>query len=197
MRNLLRVLACMAVLASAGAAMAGDPFEDARYYIGVKDNAAAVRLLDSGQFDINMQTSEGYTLLHYAADSGNLEMVRELIRRGADVNMRSSIGSTPYDMAIGTMVQAEIAKAGGRSGRAPAPSSTAPVAPAGPRATPVKPAPAKPAAVKPVVPASPTDARRKMCNARNYSSSALCSDSTCKMREYRKWQTCLKTGSYY
>ena len=38
--------------------------------------------------------------------------------------------------------------------------------------------------------------RRKMCNARHYSSSALCSDSTCKMREYRKWNSCLKTGSY-
>ena len=37
---------------------------------------------------------------------------------------------------------------------------------------------------------------RKMCSERHYSSSALCSDSTCRMREYRKWQTCLKTGSY-
>lgn len=37
---------------------------------------------------------------------------------------------------------------------------------------------------------------RKMCNQRHYASSALCSDSTCKMREYRKWQGCLKTGNY-
>jgi hypothetical protein len=188
LRNLLRVVACIALLASAGAAMAGDPFDDARYAIGIKDNAGAIQLIDSGQFDINMQTSEGYTLLHYAADNGNLEMVRELIRRGADVNRRSAVGSTPYDMAIGTMVQAEIAKAGGRSGRAPAPAA-------------VKPAPAKPATTpvpaRPTPAATPADPRRKMCNSRHYASSALCSDSTCKMREYRKWQTCLKTGSYY
>jgi len=194
LRNLLRVLACVAVLASAGAASAGDPFDDARYAIGIKDNATAVRLLDSGQFDVNMKTSEGYTLLHYAAGDGNLEMVRELIRRGADVNARAATGSTPYDMAIGSMVMAEIAKAGGRSGRAPPPTVAKPAptrarpAPAGPG---TKPSPPKPA------PVAADAARRKMCNARNYSSSALCSDSTCKMREYRKWQTCLRTGSYY
>lgn len=197
MRNLMRVVACVAVLASAGAAFAGDPFDDARYAIGIKDNAAAVRLLDSGQFDVNMKTSEGYTLLHYAAGDGNLEMVRELIRRGADVNARAATGSTPYDMAIGSMVMAEIAKAGGRSGRAPAPSAPVRHAPAG--VVPARPAPASPAARKPDPAAvvAPVDARRKMCSSRHYVSSGLCSDSTCKMREYRKWQTCLRTGSYY
>lgn len=192
LRKLLSVLAGVLVLASASLALAGDPFDDARYAIGIKDNAGATRLIDSGQFDINMQTSEGYTLLHYAADSGNLEMVRELIRRGADVNLKSAVGSTPWDMAIGTMVQAEIAKAGGRSGRAPA------VAPR-PAATTTRPAPVRPvtAPAKPAVAATPDDPRRKMCSGRHYASSALCSDSTCKMREYRKWQTCLKTGSYY
>jgi len=184
----------MAVLASAGAAFAGDPLDDARYAIGVKDTATAVRLLDSGQFDINMQTSEGYTLLHYAADNGNLEMVRELIRRGADVNIRSATGSTPYDMAIGTMVKAEIAKAGGRSGRAPPPTVTKP-APARAKSAPAEPG-AKPAPPKPA-PVTADAARRKMCNARNYSSSALCSDSTCKMRALRKLPTCPKTGRHY
>ena len=192
MRNLLRLLASLAVLASAGAAFAGDPFDDARYYIGTKNNAEVIRLLDSGQFDVNLKTSEGYTLLHYAAGDGNLEMVRELIRRGADVNARAATGSTPYDMAIGTTVMAEIAKAGGRSGRAPPP--TVPTKPGPARPSPTRPTAGKPA---PAAAAAPVDARRKMCNAQNYSSSALCSDSTCKMREYRKWQTCLKTGSYY
>ncbi len=299
LRKLLSVLAGVLVLASAGLALAGDPFDDARYAIGIKDNAGATRLIDSGQFDINMQngegytllhfaagagnlamveallergadptlktslgmtardsaigtmvvariqkaerewgkpaagrapvvsagaadfdkirwfigarrnadaiaeldkgidinmqTSEGYTLLHYAAGDGNLEMVRELIRRGADVNLRSSSGFTPYDSAIGTMVQAEIRRAGGVSGLTPPATSASRPAAA------TRPAPARPATApaKPAVAATPDDPRRKMCNGRHYSSSALCSDSTCKMREYRKWQTCLKTGSYY
>ena len=190
MRDILRVLTCVVLLATAWPAAAGDPFDDARYYMGIKNNAEAIRLIDSGQFDINMQTDEGYSLLHYAADNGNLEMVRELIRRGADVNLRSAKGSTPYDMAVGTMVQAEIRKAGGLSGLNP--QATAPTPPS------VKPTPARPAATPPrPAPAAPDDPRRKMCNARHYSSSSLCGDSTCKMREYRKWQTCLKTGSYY
>jgi hypothetical protein len=52
-------------------------------------------------------------------------------------------------------------------------------------------------AARPEAPKSADESpHRKMCSERHYSSSALCSDSTCKMREYRKWQTCLKTGSY-
>ena len=95
--------------------------------------------------------------------------------------------------------KAEIAKASGRSGLNPA--ATATPKPAAPKPAPVKPTPAKPTGTS--IPAKPSaaptadEARRKMCNGRHYSSSALCSDSTCKMREYRKWQTCLKTGSYY
>ena len=38
----------------APAARAGDPFDDARYAIGIKDNATALRLIDSGQFPIDM-----------------------------------------------------------------------------------------------------------------------------------------------
>lgn len=306
LRKLFSVVACVLMLASAGMAMAGDPFDDARYAIGIKDNAGATRLIDSGQFDINMQnsegytllhfaagagnlamveallgrgadptlknslgmtaresaigtmvvariqkaqadwgkpaagrpravaagaadfdkvrwltgarrnadaiaeldkgidinmqTSEGYTLLHYAAGDGNLEMVQELIRRGADVNLRSSSGFTPYDRAIGTMVQAEIRKAGGLSGINPASTAKPPAAkPAPAKPAAARPAPAKPTPAPAAKPAAPTadEARRKMCSGRHYSSSALCSDSTCKMREYRKWQTCLKTGSYY
>ncbi|HYE43657.1 MAG TPA: ankyrin repeat domain-containing protein, partial [Caulobacteraceae bacterium] len=175
-------------------AAAGADFDKVRWNIGARRNADAIAELDKG-IDINMQTSEGYTLLHYAAGDGNLEMVRELLRRGANPNLRAQSGFTPLDSAIGTMVQAEIRKAGGRNA-ALAPSRPATSTPAA--------KPSKPASAKPAKPASSTAAapaadspRRKMCNQRHYSSSALCSDSTCKMREYRKWQTCLKTGSYY
>ncbi len=101
----------LTALFMSSAAIAGDPFDDARYYLKVKQNAEALRIVDSGQFDVNMQTDEGYSLLHYAADAGNLEMVRALLARGADPSLKSRSGSTPYQMAIGTMVQAEIRKA--------------------------------------------------------------------------------------
>lgn len=59
-----------------------------------------VRLLDSG-IDVNIQNSEGYTLLHVAAADGNLRMVQYLLARGADPNVRNMNHQTPYDVASG------------------------------------------------------------------------------------------------
>jgi len=131
-----RLLAGLVALSLSSAALAGDPFDDARYHIKTKENRAALVLIDSGQFDVDMQTDEGYTLLHYAADADNLDMVRELLARGANPTLESSIGSTPYEMAIGTMVKAEIRKAvaawNAGGGAAPAAAAAAPVAVAAP-----------------------------------------------------------------
>lgn len=120
--RLLVAAGALAVVASttAIAAIAADPFDQARYYIGTKDNADALRLIDSGQFDVNMQTDEGYSLLHYAAGAGNLEMVKALLQRGADPTLKANMGYTPYQMAIGTMVKAEIRKAMSAGTRRPA-----------------------------------------------------------------------------
>lgn len=112
------LIGLMALLMSS-AAIAGDPFDDARYYLGVKKNAEALAIVDSEQFDVNMQTEEGYSLLHYAADAGNLEMVKALLARGADPSLKSRSGATPYQMAIGTMVQAEIRKAMAKASTVP------------------------------------------------------------------------------
>jgi ankyrin repeat protein len=190
----LKMLMCAVALACAGAGVAaavGDPFEDATVAVRCKDNAKALALIESGAFDVNRQNSEGYTLLHLAADQNNLEIARELLRRGADPNIKSNIGSTVADMAYsGSALLADVLKAGGKYAKnlpykpaAPAQQSRAPSAQKGAAAT-------SPAAAA-------ENPRRKLCNSRHYSSSALCSDSTCKMREYRKWQTCLKTGSYH
>ncbi|WP_097093745.1 ankyrin repeat domain-containing protein [Novosphingobium sp. Chol11] len=108
---LRHMLVGVAALFMSSAAIAGDPFDDARYYLQVKQNAEALTIVDSGQFDVNMQTEEGFGLLHYAAGAGNLEMVRALLARGANPHLKSQSGTTPYQMAIGTMVQAEIRKA--------------------------------------------------------------------------------------
>ncbi len=167
---------------AAGGGGGGD-FDKARYAIGTRDNAAVLAELDKG-LDVRMANSEGNTLLHYAAGEGNLAMVEELLRRGADVNAANDVKFRPLDRAIGTAVAARIRAAGGTSGIA---SLTV---------KPVTMTPPKPAGA-PSSPPSAKSPNEKMCASRHYSSSALCSDSTCKMREYRKWQTCLKTGSYY
>ena len=116
-------------------------------------------------------------------------MVKALLERGADPTVKTKYGSLPYDVASATMVKAAIAAAvEARTGTNPMkPAAVSRAAAATPARTSTATAAATPAK-------SP---REKMCGERWYSSNALCSDSTCKMREYRKWQTCLKTGSYY
>ncbi|NIJ18640.1 ankyrin repeat protein [Sphingomonas naasensis] len=105
------LLAGMAMGAAGAAAYQADPWTTAAYDIGIKKNADALRLIDSGQFDVNFQTDEGYTLLHRAADAGNLEIVKALLARGADPNLKSALGRTAYDMASGVAVKAELARA--------------------------------------------------------------------------------------
>ena len=175
-------------------ASAGDPFEEATVAVRWKENAKALDLIASGAFDINQQNSEGYTLLHLAADQNNLEIAKALLERGADPNIKTNSGSTVADMAYsGSALLSAVLRAGGSYARN-APYKPAPVIASKPSKTPAQ---SKPVAGTSSTSAGKEDPRRKMCNARHYSSSALCSDSTCKMREYRKWQTCLKTGSYH
>lgn len=167
-----------------------DPFDTARYYIKTKSNAEALDLIDSGAFPIDQGNPEGWTMLHYAAEAGNLEMVKALLERGADPTLKIHSGSSVYQVALGTSVQAAIAAA------IEARTGVNPMAPTGrkPTASP-RPVVAKSAGASSA--ASAKSPREKMCQSRWYASQALCSDSTCKMREYRKWQTCNKTGSYY
>ena len=122
MRNIVYVAAA-AMLAVGGVAATGravhmgpayqaDPFDTARYHIGVKQTAQALAIVDSGQFDVNRQTEEGYTLLHYAAEAGDMAMVKALLARGADPNIKSHKPAlTPYQMAYSTQIKAELRKA--------------------------------------------------------------------------------------
>lgn len=109
--TLAGLLVGMAMGAAGAAAYQADPWTTAAYDIAIKKNADALQLIDSGQFDVNFKTDEGYTLLHRAADAGNLEIVKALLARGADPNLKSALGRTAYDMASGVAVKAELAKA--------------------------------------------------------------------------------------
>ena len=121
-----------ALMLSSAAVAAADPFDSARFYLQARQNAEALAIVDSGQVEVNTQTDEGYALLHYAAEAGNLEMVKALLARGADPTLKSNLGSTPYMMAIGTTVKAEIRNAvtrwNGGGSPAPQPAGLAPPA---------------------------------------------------------------------
>lgn len=106
-----RIFAGLVALSLSTAALAGDPFDDARWHIGAKQTEQVLEIVDSGQFDINMQTEEGYTLLHYAAEMGDAALIRALLARGADPRIESNSGFSVYEMAVGTMAKAEIRKA--------------------------------------------------------------------------------------
>ncbi len=109
--QLLRMLVCVLMIWTGSAAAAVDPFDKARWAIETKDHATAINMIENGEIDVNAQTQEGYTLLHFAAGAGNLAMVNALLERGADPLRKSNLGTTPYDSAIGTMVQTRLKKA--------------------------------------------------------------------------------------
>lgn len=72
-----------------------------------------------------------------------------------------------------------------QSGRAVAPAPTSqPVR--SPRRPPAR-------SAKPV----PDETRKKQCEAQQHADAALCSDSSCRMATYRRWQQCLATGRYW
>lgn len=175
------------IFVAAVPALAADAFDEARYDIGIKKNAEALAIVDSGAFDVNLQTGEGYSLLHYAADAGNLDMVKALLARGANPALRAANGHTALDMATAPLVQAELRRAMGATS---APARV--LAPAATHAT------ARSTSASPSAAAiGAAGARRKECNQKWHADQALAGDSTAKMTTYRKWQQCLKTGRYW
>ncbi len=53
-------------------------------------------------FDVNaVRSSDGYTLLHYAAEIGNVELVDFLIKKGSNKNPILKNGDTPLALSIG------------------------------------------------------------------------------------------------
>ena len=80
---------------------------------GRGDNQAVLAWLDAGPRDINELHESGYALLHvvglnvgrHQAGNNHIELARELLRRGADVNVRSGSRQdgkreTPFMMAL-------------------------------------------------------------------------------------------------
>lgn len=82
-----------------GAAVAGS--NDARLPDAAQQrDAAAVSALLKQGVDVNSAAGDGTTALHWAANNGDIEMTRQLIAAGANVNAASRIGAmTPLYMA--------------------------------------------------------------------------------------------------
>jgi len=67
----------------------------------VKDNLYLVNLLLDAGAPINAQSHHGIgdTALHGAADSGNVEIIRTLLERGANPNIKTADGKYPLDLS--------------------------------------------------------------------------------------------------
>lgn len=192
MRKLKLACVCAALAAAAVAgpatALAGDPFEDARYYVTI-DDARVLELVDGGQVGVTDANPEGYTLLHYAADANRLELVNALLERGANPDARAQSGSTPWDMATAPSVKAVLKGAMKAAPRTPVASAPSVVG--------GKSASASPATSRTAGAAGKADVNRADCNKKWKADYNLCGDSTCKMTTYRKHAKCLKTGLYW
>ena len=60
-----------------------------------------VFLVEEMGADVNARDANGYTALHHAASRGDVEMIRYLVEKGADVTVVSRKGETTADMANG------------------------------------------------------------------------------------------------
>ncbi len=66
-------------------------------------------ILEQGDVDITTPETKGNTALHYACGLGHAELVRELVRAGANTKARTNKGATPLDCASGS--QASLIRA--------------------------------------------------------------------------------------
>src|SRR5690348_14266690 len=175
--KLRMLVAASLVLAALGssAAIAGDPFEDARYYVGTLDDAKVLAMVDSGQVSVTDTNPEGYTLLHYAAYGNRLELVKALLQRGADPDAKANTGSTPWDMASSSSVKAVLK--GAMKGATAHPTFVA--RPVGSSTSSSSSSAAK--AKTTTTTASASDKNRADCNKKWKADYDLCSDTTCKM----------------
>src|SRR5215467_14021541 len=83
------------------AAIAQDKDKNEEFFAAARkgDVAALKTFLDHG-VDVNAKTRYGATALSYACDKGHLEVVKLLIERGADPNVRDTFyGEVPLGWA--------------------------------------------------------------------------------------------------
>lgn len=74
-----------------------------------KDDKIIKRLINLG-FDVNTQDSNGETALHVAVEHGNLEIVKFLLKKDANINAKTKYNRTPIWMIDDEKMSVEILK---------------------------------------------------------------------------------------
>jgi ankyrin repeat protein len=85
--------------------------------MGATDIELAEYMLSKGA-DVNESATsgdvEGWTAIHYACSNGNMELIKFLIKNGADVKAKTANGKTPLSLIGSKHLEiAEILKAAG------------------------------------------------------------------------------------
>lgn len=70
------------------------------HYACVDSNSVATEKLLSDGCDVNAQDRNGWSPLHFSAQSGCLECLQLLLGAGADTELRDSFGNTPLFRAV-------------------------------------------------------------------------------------------------
>lgn len=87
------------------------------------DLEALSNAVEAPGFDVNAEMSQGRTLLHYAADYGQREVIEHLISKGANLNQADKHGITPLLAAIWeghtSCVELLLSKGASKDGKAP------------------------------------------------------------------------------
>lgn len=104
-RALIALLVGSAVLAGAGSARAQiftDQFNSAWYTIVTAasgNNITDVRMFIAKRVNVNQADPQGRTALSYAAELGNVQMIKELLDAGASPDQRDKSGDVPLHWA--------------------------------------------------------------------------------------------------
>lgn len=110
-RQVLIALLIAQLIAAPAGAETSPAYEEARQLVIAGKVGPALMVIGVGAMGINDQDDQGLTLLHHAVKSGSLEGVRELLRAGADPQVRASDGNTPLMLATSDAIRAALAAA--------------------------------------------------------------------------------------
>lgn len=99
------------LIAAPASAETSSAYEEARDLVIAGKVGPALMVIGVGAMGINDQDDHGLTLLHHAVKTGSLESVTELLRSGADPQIKASDGSTPLMLATSDAIRAALAAA--------------------------------------------------------------------------------------